>query len=87
MERFTESRSEQQIVKTLIGRFTNNMGDPVNIILPDIHPGPFNPIGGSNLPYVLFTAFSRKAIVLHSISDHSLNIPSKSELDRVRNVP
>ncbi len=82
MERFTESRSEQQIVKTLIGRFTNNSGDPVNIILPDIHPGPFNPIGGSNLPYVLFTAFSRKAIVLHSISDHSLNIPSKSELDR-----
>jgi len=82
MEKFIESRSEQQIVKTWIGRFTNNEGDSVNIIIPDVHPGPFNPIGGSNLPYVLFTAFSRKAIVLHSISDHSLNIPSKSELDR-----
>jgi len=82
MEKFIESRSEQQIVKTWIGRFTNNEGDSVNIIIPDVHPGPFNPIGGSNLPYVLFTAFSRKALVLHSISDHSLNIPSKSELDR-----
>ncbi len=82
MEKFIESRSEQQIVKTWIGRFTNDDCDSVNIIIPDVHPGPFNPIGGSNLPYVLFTAFSRKAIVLHSISDHSLNIPSKSELDR-----
>ena len=82
MEMFTESRSEPKTVKTLIARFKDDRGGAVNVILPDIHPGPFNPVGGSNLPQVLFTAFSRRAIVLHSLSDHSLNIPSKSELDK-----
>jgi len=31
---------------------------------------------------VLFTLFSRKALVMHSVSDHSLNIPSKIEVER-----
>jgi putative membrane protein len=49
--------------------------------LPDIHPGPFNPIGGSNLPHKLFNFYDKTAIVLHSISDHSLNLPTKSEVN------
>lgn len=85
MELYTESRSEQRTVRTLIGRFKNDMGDTISIILPDIHPGPFNPIGGSDLPYALIKALSKRAIVLHSLSDHSLNIPSKSELDKYVN--
>jgi putative membrane protein len=80
MEKFTESRSEHQTVRTLIARF-KKAEVPVHIILPDIHPGPFNPVGGSNLPYVLFSTFSKKAIVLHSVSDHSLNLPSITELN------
>jgi putative membrane protein len=51
------------------------------MILPDLHPGPFNPIGGSNLPYLLYSEYSRNAIVLHSVSNHSRNLPSKSEVD------
>jgi putative membrane protein len=39
-------------------------------------------VGGSNLPYVLYNAFSGRAMVLHGVSDHALNIPSKEELDR-----
>lgn len=81
MEKFTESRSEQQTVKTLIARFKKAGEVPVHIILPDVHPGPFNPVGGSNLPFVLFSTFSKKAIILHSVSDHSLNLPSKIELN------
>jgi putative membrane protein len=39
-------------------------------------------VGGSNLPYVLYNAFSGRAMVLHGVSDHALNIPSKEELDK-----
>jgi putative membrane protein len=39
-------------------------------------------VGGSNLPYVLYESFSKRALVMHSVSDHSLNIPSKKELEK-----
>jgi putative membrane protein len=39
-------------------------------------------VGGSNLPYVLYERFSKRAMVMHSISDHSLNIPSKREVEK-----
>jgi putative membrane protein len=52
------------------------------IILPDVHPGPFGTVGGSNLPYVLYEKFGKSALVMHSVSDHSLNIPSRQEVDR-----
>ena|SRR5215467_1232405 len=81
MEKFTESRSELQTVRTLIAKFKKEKEVPFHIILPDIHPGPFNPVGGSNLPYVLFSTFSKKAIILHSVSNHSLNLPSITELN------
>ena len=45
MGMFTESRSEPKTVKTLIARFKDDRGGAVNVILPDIHPGPFNPVG------------------------------------------
>ena len=50
--------------------------------MPDIHPGPFNPIGGSNLPQKLFNFFEDNALVLHSISDHSKNLPTTIEVNR-----
>lgn len=52
------------------------------VVLPDIHPGPFSRVGGSNLPYVMYDAFSKRALIMHSISDHSLNIPSKGEVEK-----
>jgi putative membrane protein len=55
-------------------------GRTAAIVLPGIHPGPFNPVGGSNLPYELYQLFSKNALIMHGVSDHSLNIPSKQEL-------
>src|SRR3712207_1686510 len=43
---------------------------------------PFSMVGGSDLPYVLYKRFSKRALVMHSVSDHSLNIPSKKELEK-----
>ncbi|AIC14338.1 DUF2070 family protein [Nitrososphaera viennensis] len=84
LEEYLESRAHDESVSTRIIRFLpqgagNNQSA---IILPDIHPGPFGSVGGSNLPYVLYERFGKSALVMHSVSDHSLNIPSKAEVDR-----
>lgn len=78
MEEFTEAKAHDDIVATKIIRF----GSQAAIVLPDVHPGPFSTVGGSNLPYVLYETFNKSAIVMHSVSDHSLNIPSKREVDK-----
>jgi putative membrane protein len=80
MEEIAESRAHKEKVITYIVKFKQESAQ-ISIILPDLHPGPFNPIGGSNLPYRLYSEYSRNALILHSVSSHSRNIPSKSEVD------
>ena len=52
-----------------------------SMVLPDIHPGPYHPVGGSNIPYLIYKNLSSSAMVMHSISDHALNLPSKNEVE------
>ncbi|HEY7508500.1 MAG TPA: DUF2070 family protein [Nitrososphaera sp.] len=83
VEDYIESKAHDEFVTTKIIRFLPaGAGRASSIILPDIHPGPFGSVGGSNLPYVLYQHFGRTALVMHSVSDHSLNIPSKKEVER-----
>ena len=51
------------------------------MVLPEIHPGPYHPVGGSNIPYLIYKNLSSSAMVMHSISDHALNLPSRNEVD------
>jgi putative membrane protein len=85
MEEFMEEKAYDNIVYTKIIKFAGNgnSSSPVaTIVLPDVHPGPFGMVGGSNLPHIINNAFSKSALVLHSVSDHSLNIPSRGQVDR-----
>jgi putative membrane protein len=75
------SKSKDERVKTDIVKFYNN-GQSLYWILPNIHPGPFKEIGGSNLPYQIYNYFDQNAIVFHSASDHSLNISSKEQVQK-----
>ena len=50
------------------------------IVIPDIHPGPYHPVGGSNIPYLIYKNLSSSAMVMHSVSDHALNLPSQAEV-------
>ena len=50
------------------------------LVIPEIHPGPFYPVGSSNLPYQLYQRFSEMGylpLVFHGISGHDRNLPSK----------
>ena len=81
VEEIIEAKAHDEMVSTSVMRL-RSADIEIAIVLPDVHPGPFGTVGGSNLSYVLFEKFSRSALVLHSISGHSLNIPSKREVDR-----
>jgi putative membrane protein len=79
IEKILLSKSKNELVGTYIVKFTNKHHN-LYWVLPNIHPGPFKEIGGSNLPYQIYNYFSQKAVVFHSPSDHSLNIPSRDEV-------
>ena len=81
MEGIFETKSRVDKIRTKMIKFERQDEKQVFLVLPEIHPGPFNPIGGSNLPHKLFNFFENNAIVLHSISDHSLNLPTSSEVN------
>jgi putative membrane protein len=81
IEELIEAKAHKNLITTKVIRFLF-AGNQAAIVLPDVHPGPFSMVGGSNLPYVLYEKFSKRALVMHSVSDHSLNIPSKKELDK-----
>src|ERR671918_2326736 len=81
IEELIEAKAHKNLITTKVIRFFF-AGNQAAIVLPEVHPGPFSMVGGSNLPYVLYQKFSKRALVMHSVSDHSLNIPSKKELDK-----
>ena len=81
-ERIAEEKADEKPVSTFMMKFSLDNSNGYSLVIPEVHPGPFLSVGGSNLPYVLYNAFSGRAMVLHGVSDHALNIPSKEELDR-----
>jgi len=81
-EELMEQRSSETKVSTSQIRLLSSNGNTeFRMILPDIHPGPYHPVGGSNIPYLIYKNFNSSAMVLHSISDHALNLPSKNEVE------
>ena len=68
-------------VGTLQIRFSSEDETKFTMVLPEIHPGPYHPVGGSNIPYLIYKNLSSSAMVMHSISDHALNLPSRNEVN------
>lgn len=84
MEVIMEGRAHESKISTHTLAFKTSDGRSL-IIVPDVHPGPFYPVGGSNLPYEIYKTYSQSsthAIVMHSISDHTFNLPSKTQVER-----
>jgi len=85
---FTEAEElmEQRSSKTKVATTQIRLHSPTQktdfrMVLPEIHPGPYHPVGGSNIPYLIYKNFDSSAMVMHSISDHSLNLPSRNEVE------
>ena len=82
-EELMEQRSNETKVITSQIRLSSFDGEKeFRMVLPEIHPGPYHPVGGSNIPYLIYKKLSSSAMVMHSISDHSLNLPSRNEVEK-----
>ncbi len=82
METMMEARSQPSKISTFQILFKTKNNKDCRLVLPDVHPGPFHPIGGSNITYLIYKNLNSSAMVMHSISDHSLNLPSKSQVEQ-----
>ncbi len=81
-EEIMEHRSNETKVSTSqIKLSASNGNTEFRMVLPEIHPGPYHPVGGSNIPYLIYKNLDSAAMVMHSISDHALNLPSKNEVE------
>lgn len=83
-EEIFEQESSPATVKTKVLTFGEGRQRPA-VIVPEIHPGPFYPIGSSNIPYELQVWFSNNGyspLVLHGVSGHDLNLPSRNMVDK-----
>ncbi|MGY5143872.1 MAG: DUF2070 family protein [Candidatus Nitrosopumilus sp. bin_32a] len=82
-EELMEQRSNETKVSTSQIKFSTQDGDKeFRMVLPEIHPGPYHPVGGSNIPYQIYKSLSSSAMVMHSISNHALNLPSRNEVEK-----
>ena len=82
-EKLIEERSNETKVSTSQIKLSAQNGEnEFRLVLPEIHPGPYHPVGGSNIPYLIYKNLSSSAMVMHSISDHALNLPSKNEVEK-----
>ena len=82
MEQIIERKSKHSTVSTTQIKFqSNDKQVRFSMVLPDIHPGPFHPVGGSNIPYLIYKNMDSTAMVMHSISNHDLNLPSQEEVN------
>ena len=81
-EKLMEQHSTETKVTTSQLKLTSQDGNKeFRMVLPEIHPGPYHPVGGSNIPYLIYKNLSSSAMVMHSISDHALNLPSRNEVE------
>jgi len=81
MESIILETSKPSNISTSQIRFsTTDDKNDFRLVLPDLHPGPFHPVGGSNIPYQIYKTMNSSAMVMHSISDHSRNLPSQQDV-------
>ena len=86
LEKIIEQSATESIVSTSQLRFeSSDKEDDFRIVLPDIHPGPFHPIGGSNITDLIYKKMDSTAMVMHSISNHDLNLPTQKEVQNYLN--
>ena len=76
-----EQSNPSQVSTSQIRLRTQDDDSDLRLVLPEIHPGPYHPIGGSNIPYLIYKNLDSSAMVMHSVSDHALNLPSKQQVD------
>ena len=84
LEKVFDHISRETTVSTGLLRIESSVKSAL-LVVPGIHPGPFHPVGSSNLPGEIYSNLKTNEVVpltVHSISDHELNLSSKEEVSK-----
>ncbi len=85
-ENILERNSIETVARTYIFDFYFRDKTKACLVIPPIHPGPFKWVGSSSLPEKLSNLMLKKGysdcVVLHSLSNHDMNLPSNEELEK-----
>jgi len=85
LEEIFEKESSSRIVISNTLEFAVGNDSQIAMVIPGVHPGPFYPVGSSNLPFQLYQWFLDRnvlASIFHGISGHDLNLPSGASVER-----
>jgi len=86
LENFFTKFSIKKNVNVCNVSFKNKEGIKLLFVIPSIHPGPFYNLGGSNLPYKLYSELkgvAQSAMVFHSASTHADNMTKSDDAKKI----
>ena len=79
---FRESGS----VATYLVEFNSGASKKTGLVVPEVHPGPFAPVGAFDLPGKIYWHLKGRAcdeiLVLHGAVDHSMNLINSKDVER-----
>jgi putative membrane protein len=76
---------EESTVSTYLLEFSGESGAKAAMVVPEVHPGPFAPVGAFNLPGKIYWYLKQRGydqvFVLHGAVDHSFNLVSSQDVE------
>ncbi len=79
IEKFFVKIGEERVVE-LRFLYMERSGEDLVLAFPDIHPGPFGEVGGSNLPAKFQRVLNGEVMVFHTATTHDDNASSTDEV-------
>ena len=87
IEDFFRTFSEPAMVRAEVIAFRERGGDPIaTVVVPQLHPGPWGELGGSDLPRKISVPLEGRhghVLAFHGASDHDLNPVDEEEVEKL----
>jgi putative membrane protein len=85
IEKILTSFTEDSATLTYILQFVADDGKKPTVVVPEVHPGPFAPVGSFDLPgkihWYLQSKVQESPMVLHGVVDHSYNLVTSQDVE------
>jgi putative membrane protein len=85
LESMLTTFGEEGSVSTYLLEFSTEAKEKVALVVPEVHPGPFAPVGAFDLPGKMYWYLKQRGydevFVLHGAVDHSFNLVSSQDVE------
>ena len=89
LESILSTFGEEGPISTYLLEFSTELKKKAALVVPEVHPGPFAPVGAFDLPGKIYWYLRQRgydeAFILHGAVDHSLNLFSSRDVEHYLN--